>query len=159
MRYNPRTDEHPVATALRAIGPLTLVGSRCFNPWHKLAGPESDWDYYLTFPGEGEERDNEENRTRAALECLGFERLPGFGGPYGEDGAIAGIWRLPAVEMFGRAWSNVDVIVLHESVATWRLPVLARMSQSKKIGELCRGIKSERAWGTFWWVINPAHNR
>lgn len=145
--YDPRRDEHPVAPALRGLGELTLVGSRAFDPWLKFATAESDWDYYLVLKTPG---------GYNPLKDLGFVPLAG-GGPYGADGEIAGIWRLPEHTAYGRTWAAVDLIVCSADVAARRLPVLERITRmGRRGGELCRGIKSEAAWGAFWFATRGA---
>jgi len=143
--YRPDRDEHPITGHLRTLGRLTLVGSRAVRCWpsDKIAGPDSDWDYYLDHA--------EPASLRGPLEAVGLVRLPDTGGPYGEDPAIEGVWRLESVEAFGRAFPHVDVILCETRVADRRLPVL-RALQQERPARIGRGIKAERAWGAFWWL-------
>jgi hypothetical protein len=147
MTYEPRSDHHPVEPALRSLGELTLVGSRSLHSWPPIATPESDWDFYLV---------PKPAAATSVLESLGLRRLPGEGGPYGADQQIEGIWRLEAHTAYGRDWPGVDVIVCAPGVAAIRLPVLARIATMGRTGGLlCRGVKSERAWGAFWFASRP----
>lgn len=163
--YDPRKDPHPVEASIRALGELTLVGSRAILGAEPIATPESDWDFYLVpkVPPEQPEwanapwlRENARMDTvRNALNKLGFKLLPGEGGPYGRDQQIYGIWRLEAHTAYGRDWPGVDVIVVTPEVWKRRRGVLARIAQlGRPGGLLCRGLKAEVAWGSFWWAIS-----
>jgi hypothetical protein len=147
--YKPSV-HHPVAQALGSLGRLTLVGSRAVQCWplDKIAGPDSDWDYYLDVP--------EPRELIPRLQEMGFVCLPSEGGPYGADDMIEGIWRLPAGPLYGQHYPHVDVILLHSEIAEWRLEVLAGLRQSERAAQIGRGIKAEKAWGTFWWLARRA---
>lgn len=147
---------HPVAPELRKNGDLHLVGSRSFGPvytdggkYKELWTDESDWDYYLGVERRKADTDPMQWAV-SALEAIGLVRLPGEGGPYGRDQLVEGVWRLPAAKLYGTTYPHVDVVLGTKDEIAHRMKIWSRIVQTGS--SLPRGLKSERAWGSFWWV-------
>lgn len=142
------TDLHPIVRALDALPyPCTLVGSRGLG----LHRAHSDYDYLLARPSPPKYLDEVDARKKltAELVALGFT-LCKEGHGYGPDtSADVFAWR-------GKP-ADVDVIVVSEPEYARRIATIAKLRAAcatvEECGRLYRGLKTEKAWPTFWALV------